>query len=283
MLEQNSQTPPAHGSSNPDERIPIVPRRARFTFEDVEERFFFQGNGPMSAVLVALSSVFPPGENEFIQSVRLFTDRLSDKQLLDDVDKFTTQEGRHSALHKALNATFDRLGYGATDATRYVGEELKTWNAGRTSEERLAQTVVLEHITATMAHYALTNPERLAALPASIRELLSWHAIEEIEHKAVAFDVYETTVGDRWLLRRTLLREMILFPLGMGTLAQSMLDAMGYRPTFAEYAEAGRFLFGPGGLIAGVLPQYLALLKPGFHPWDVNDAWLVEEWSARTA
>jgi len=252
-------------------------------FDDLKERFFFEENATMSAVLVALSAVFPPGEKEFIASVRLLASSVVDEQLRTDIELFIAQEGRHSALHQNLNAAFDRLGYGATDATRYITDELNVWNAARSPAERLAQTVVLEHITATMAHFALTHEGRLASLPTSLRELLLWHAVEEIEHKAVAFDVYMETVGDRWLLRRTLLREMVLFPLGMGTLARSMLTAMGHRTTLEELVETAGFLFGPEGLIAAALPQYLALLKPGFHPWDIDDAWLVKLWSERNA
>jgi predicted metal-dependent hydrolase len=42
-----------------------------------------------------------------------------------------------------------------------------------------------------------------------------------------------------------------------------------------------RYLLGPKGLVVSVLPRYLALLKPGFHPWDLDDSHLVADWKDR--
>lgn len=271
-------TQSAGASSVSMTRVPIVPRRMKLSFEGVTDRFFFENNSIISATLAALSAVFPPGEKEFIQSVRLFSDRITDEKLLEDIKLFSNQEGQHSALHRQFNDALDELGFGATRISEYVEEEISDLKETQTPEERLAITVVMEHVTACMAHFALTQPERFESVPEGVRELLFWHAVEEIEHKSVAFDVYEQTVGDRGRLRRTLFQQMVLFPLMIGRIQYVMLKEMGHRPTAAEHAAAGRFLFGRKGLIVGVMPHYLALLKPGFHPWDVDDSWLIERW-----
>ena len=277
----HAQANPVEPSTLSKSHIPIVPRRPKWDFADLKERFFFGGNGLKSAFVVALSGSFPPGEKEFIQSVRLFMDRVRDPKLIADVKGFTAQEGQHSLQHKLMNEAFDRLGYSATRVSEQFEEIEQEWAEERSDADRLAATVVMEHITAVMAHFALTRPEEFDPLPDSVRELLLWHAIEEIEHKSVAFDVYEECVGDGNRLRRQLLLHMVLFPLGIRDFQRMLLRELGHKPTWKERAEMARYLLGPGGLVVSVLPRYLALLKPGFHPWDVDNSDLVDEWKDR--
>ena len=261
--------------------IPIIPRRPKWDFADLKERLFFGGNGLKSAFVVALSGSFPPGEKEFIQSVRLFVNQVRDPKLIEDVKDFTAQEGQHSLQHKLLNEAFDRLGYLATQVSEQFEVIEQEWAEERSDADRLAATVVMEHITAVMAHFALTRPEEFDPLPDSVQELLLWHAIEEIEHKSVAFDVYEECVDDRNRLRRQLLLHMVLFPLGIRDFQRMLLHELGHKPTWKERAEMARYLLGPKGLVVSVLPRYLALLKPGFHPWDLDDSHLVADWKDR--
>ncbi len=276
-----AQAVSAQPSMQSSSQIPIIPRRPKWDFADLRERFFFGGNGLKSAFVVALSGTFPPGEKEFIQSVRLFMDQVQDPKLIADVKDFTAQEGQHSFQHKLLNEAFDRLGYSATQVSEQFDEIEKEWTAERSDADRLAATVVMEHITAVMAHFALTRSEEFDPLPDSIQELLLWHAMEEIEHKSVAFDVYDECVGDRNRLRRQLMLHMILFPLGIRDFQRMLLRELGHKTTWKERAEMARYLLGPKGLVVSVLPRYLALLKPGFHPWDLDDSHLVEEWKHR--
>jgi hypothetical protein len=276
-----TQAIPSQASTRSKSHIPIVPRRPKWDFADLKQRFFFGGNGLKSAFVVALSGSFPPGEKEFIQSVRLFVDQVRDPELIEDVKDFTAQEGQHSLQHKLLNEAFDRIGYLATRVSEQFEEIEQEWIEKRSDADRLAATVVMEHITAVMAHFALTRPEEFEPLPDSVQELLLWHAIEEIEHKSVAFDVYQECVGDRNRLRRQLLLHMILFPLGIRDFQRMLLRELGHAPTWKERAEMARYLLGPRGLVVSVLPRYLALLKPGFHPWDMDDSHLVEEWKDR--
>lgn len=278
MHPQAMPTEPATLSKS---HIPIIPRRPKWDFADLRERLFFGGNGLKSAFVVALSGSFPPGEKEFIQSVRLFTDQVRDPKLIEDVKDFTAQEGQHSLQHKLLNEAFDRLGYLATQVSEQFEVIEQEWAEDRSDADRLAATVVMEHITAVMAHFALTRPEEFDPLPDSVQELLLWHAIEEIEHKSVAFDVYEECVGDRNRLRRQLLLHMVLFPLGIRDFQRMLLRELGHETTWKERAEMARYLLGPKGLVVSVLPRYLALLKPGFHPWDLDDSHLVAEWKGR--
>src|SRR5262249_14749586 len=59
---------------------------------------------------------------------------------------------------------------------------------------RLSVTVALEHFTAILAENALRERLLDHAHPA-LQRLLFWHAAEEIEHKAVALDVFQRMGG----------------------------------------------------------------------------------------
>jgi len=58
-----------------------------------------------------------------------------------------------------------------------------------------AITCALEHYTAMLADYVLRNPVWLEDAEPQLRVLWSWHAAEETEHKAVAYDVYRAAGG----------------------------------------------------------------------------------------
>src|SRR3546814_16965350 len=65
---------------------------------------------------------------------------------------------------------------------------------------QLAATCALEHFTATLANAILADPAHLAGADAEAQRMWRWHAIEEIEHKAVAYDtwVHATRALPRW-------------------------------------------------------------------------------------
>lgn len=256
--------------------LPIVARQPVWDFSDLTERFFFDGNSLKSTLIVALSCTFPPGEREFIRSVRLHMHRIDDAKLQADVKQFSAQEGQHAQQHKMLNDAFDRLGYAVTEVVEAFETIEEQWAEERSDAERLAVTVVMEHITAVMAHHMLARPQAYGALPASIRDMMVWHSMEELEHKSVAFDVYAQAVGDDRRLRRRLLQQLIEFPRAIGAFQRLLLRRLGHRPTRREQAEMTWFLFGKHGVVASVLPRYLAFLTPRFHPWNEDDSYLVE-------
>ncbi|MCA9687397.1 MAG: metal-dependent hydrolase, partial [Myxococcales bacterium] len=92
-------------------RLPIIPRRMKLDFSEVLERGdVFPDNQVLTALIATLSGVFPPGEREFIRSVRLFMAEIHDPELLEQVELFSKQEGQHALQHRHLNEIFERLG-----------------------------------------------------------------------------------------------------------------------------------------------------------------------------
>src|SRR5438067_753159 len=158
----------------------------------------WNGGDPFAtAFLSALSTLFPEGERFFVESVKKHADVITDEDLRARVAGFIGQEAMHGREHKALNTVLAANGY--TPALR-VDPWLR-WFLRRvvcrvlSPRSQLAATCALEHFTAIMAEQLLSLPRMHDDLHPSIRPLWLWHALEESEHKAVAFDVCRAARG----------------------------------------------------------------------------------------
>ena len=109
-------------------KVDIKPRRMSFPFETVKQRFFFKNNSVISAFAAALSSTFPPGESEFIASVRLYRDRVTDEKLKQQIRGFIGQEGHHSHQHKRANEALKELGLDAVRLEKHLEKDIKKFH-----------------------------------------------------------------------------------------------------------------------------------------------------------
>jgi predicted metal-dependent hydrolase len=142
----------------------------------------------------------------------------------------------------------------------------------RTSREfSLGMTAAAEHLTATMADAFVERHRILDGADERIRALYVWHAMEEMEHKAVAFDVLTDVAQASYLTRAlSMLLVSILFPFHVFRILGHMLKVDGFsRLERAKiWAKGLWWLYKPGGVFTPLLGRYLSYLKPGFHPWD---------------
>jgi len=265
-------------------KMAIQPRSVKFTYNDIKQAFFFDNNGPISAFWVGLSSIFPLGEQEFINSVMLFKDQVTDEKLKQELMDFAKQEAEHAVQHRKLNSLFENMGYSINkieDFTRTkIQERVNTW----TPAQRLARTVAAEHVTAVFAHFALTKPHTMNNIPESFRHLLQWHAIEEIEHKSVAFDVYKHCVGDMKALRRQYRHFAFFeFPMNMRGITKRLLKDLHHKSSRDERKRMWTYLFGKDGMLSSMKHLYWMFNKKDFHPWQHDDSTLVEEWKIKLA
>lgn len=167
----------------------IVPRRLDVDFSAVP-RFWLGGSPVATAISNGVNMLFPHGERFFVRSVKHFLDRIDDPELREQIKGFFGQEGRHAHAHDEFNEILRGHGY---EIDRFLGayKRISTWLEERTPPKvRLAATAAAEHFTAIMAEGAFTRGVLDSAAP-EMQQLLAWHAAEEIEHKAVAFDVLQ--------------------------------------------------------------------------------------------
>ncbi|HJK91279.1 MAG TPA: metal-dependent hydrolase [Polyangiaceae bacterium LLY-WYZ-15_(1-7)] len=260
---------------------PIAVRRMDFTFDESTPTCWFDDNPYLTAIMTALAVSFPPGERYFIRSVRHFLDQVDDPALREAVRAFVGQEANHTKEHLAFNRFLDSRGLPATPMEEWVTRRVERIQEVSGPAGNLARTAALEHFTAILAEALLAHPEITEKMSPEVARLWVWHAIEEVEHRSVAFDVYEEAVGDEALRLRVMAFVTVIFIAMNVARAAILLRATGrvFEPRAA--LKALNVLWGKPGLFRKVIPQYLRYYRRGFHPSEHDNRELVRRAKAR--
>ncbi len=255
----------------------IVPRDLDVDFSKVP-RHWMAGSPVATAISNGVNMLFPHGERFFVRSVKYFLDRIEDPVLRAQIKGFFGQEGRHAHAHDEFNEIMRHQGY-EIDQFLDSYKRLSSWLEARTPPKvRLAATAAAEHFTAIMAEGAFSRGALDAAAP-EMQRLLGWHAAEEIEHKAVAFDVLQT-IDPSYLLRIAGLVYATITLGGFwiwGALTLMKQDGVTWKSARTEmkalrtHDPIVRRVFVRG------IRQYL---KRDFHPDQNDDAKLAASWFA---
>ncbi len=272
-----------HTAPVPERDVPT--RRVSFEYPlgDVP-KYFTEDEDIVSSHLVAgLSAVFPPGEDFFVRSVRNFRDQVTDPELKEQVKGFIGQEAIHGREHRELNERLDELGYPVRAIDRLVDKSLRFRERILPPKANLAATAALEHYTATLAETLLTKPEaREAIAHDEVRNLFLWHALEESEHKAVAFDVYRHVGGTERMRKLTMTILNVGFPLFVFliTLVSVLRDRDARRRPRRVWQSIKRFKDSPF-LDREMVERIRDYNRDDFHPDDHDTEALVAEWRAQ--
>jgi hypothetical protein len=135
-------------SAQSKSKMVIEPRHVKFEFSDIDTPFYYDNNPLVSAIWATLSASFPAGEAEFIRSVRLFEDQVTDPKLKDEVKSFAAQEAHHSLQHRQVNKMLEARGYRTDKLDAFFKDKITERVDNWSSQRRLARTVVAEHVTA---------------------------------------------------------------------------------------------------------------------------------------
>lgn len=238
-------------------------------------RHWHGGDAVRTHFFDALSLIFPLGERYFARAVAHYRKRITDPVLAGQVAGFLAQEARHDREHGRYNEQLRAHGYDTDALSARFQRNVELTRRLRSPLAQLSHAVAVEHLTATFGHAMLANPAWLEGVEPAHQRIWRWHALEEVEHKAVAFDVYRA-VGGGYLLRVMAMLEItLMFPLVMSALMLSLLRADGLLLELRTWRSVLRFLFTRPGLLPGVLGDYLAFFRPGFHPWQRDDSALL--------
>jgi len=231
-----------------------------------------EGSPFITAIYNALSMTFPVGEKFFIENVRHYADRIADRKLQQEIGAFCAQEGFHRREHQAYNETMCHLRGYDHDCLEAPLRNHMDFISTRVSRRRLlAATVACEHITAIFARQVLTRPHWTANMPSAMRELWLWHALEETEHKAVAFDVYRAIGGDEKVRRRALVITSVHLVTTVLRAAFAMLKQDGQFYKWRTWRDCWRFLLGKHSFLRAIRPDWQAYFRTDFHPWQQDD------------
>jgi len=268
----------ASGTAEEEEHPPVeLPkvRRMGFDFTELPRHWFF-GHPVHTAVVNALSLLFPAGERFFIRSVRHFEDQIAEPELKAAMKAFYGQEAQHQKEHLAANRMLEAQGFELESFMRWwEGVAFKGVEPRFKPNIRLAATAAAEHFTATLAEIALRDRVLEQAHPA-MRELLFWHAAEEIEHKSVAFDVL-MAVDPRYRTRVfgfVVVSSVLALGWVVGTRHLLKQDES-ERPPLPKVVKERL-----PRVVGRVAKSLAAYLRPGFHPDQQDNRGLARDYLA---
>jgi predicted metal-dependent hydrolase len=266
-------------TTNPARKVPT--RRISFeaSLQDLPKHFAADGDLIGSHLAASLSAVFPDGEDFFVRSVRQFRDQIDDPELKRQVAGFIGQEAMHGREHRAFNDRLDQLGYPTKRFERMTKWGLALRERILPATSNLAATAALEHFTATLAELILTSDEtRQQFGHEEVKNLFVWHALEESEHKAVAFDVYKAVGGTERV--RVITMNLITFGFVVGMAIQVIVSLAGDRETYrrGNLRRSWRRLRGSPIMQRELWLKLRDYNRPDFHPDDVDNTELVERW-----
>jgi predicted metal-dependent hydrolase len=252
----------------------ITVRQTTFSSNNLQKQYTH--SALMSHFLTALSMSFPQGERFFVETVRNVRDQISDQDLQADISAFIGQESHHAQAHQQFNTQIQTEHY---HLKKFDAAFEKEMHRLRTLSPRrqLAATVALEHFTAIIAGYMLKYPHLLKELSPNMSNLWIWHAVEEIEHKHVAFDVYQQVFNNLPQRRRSM-RTITLGFLSSNIIMTSTLLWQDRQHSLFKPRQLCRNIKDLGlfaHMAISLLPEYLAFYKANFHPSEIDQTALL--------
>ena len=258
--------------------LSIKPRDRRFGRETATPRLWHGGRVEATAIYNALSTTFPAGEAFFVESVRAFREGAPPK-LADEIKGFTTQEAIHSREHDAFNKRAVQSGYDLSKLEAQVEKRLAI-TRDRPPVVNVAATMALEHFTAIIAHELLANRRHLAGAEQETADLWRWHAVEEIEHKGVAYDtwLHATRHWPRWKRWKVKAKVMLYVTRNfvvdrtVGSLELMRQDGVTGLRAWALFLW---YVWIRPGMFRKIAGAWVKFFLPGFHPWNEDDRHLL--------
>jgi uncharacterized protein len=252
-----------------NERTPIdlciTPRDRRFGRDAAQRRWWLAGD--------PIATAF------FIESVKAHREGAPEK-LQREIRAFVTQEVMHSREHVAFNKRIVESGYDVSILEKAVTDSLAL-TKGRPEILNLAVTMALEHYTAIMAQQMLNDDRVFAGGDPEQVALWKWHAVEEIEHKGVAYDTWLHATRDwsrwkRWKVKSLMM--LIVTSRFWPKRVKGMLHLLAQDDLKGPriWGRIASFMLGNPGVLRSLFFPWLAYFMPGFHPWNHDDRALIK-------
>lgn len=266
-----------------DPAVTVPTRRVDFdtTLGDLPKHFARHENLVVSHLTAVMSATFPDGEDFFVRAVRRYRDQVTDPVLKRQVAGFIGQETVHGREHRDLNDRLQALGYPTKRLERINKWSIELQEKLTSPMSCLASTAALEHVTATLAESILSNPDSREMFGPVISDLFLWHALEESEHKAVAFDVFRAAGGTEKERVRAMRQTRI--PLLVSMAVMVSLSLARDRATWRRgvLRRSWREFRASPWMQREMWDRLKDYDRPGFHPTDRDTTALVEEWRTR--
>lgn len=258
-------------------KVGIPPRQMDFVQPKDAPRYFFYNNASVTLFFAVLSASFPAGERYFVESVRRFREHIKDETLKAQVSGFIGQEALHGREHDRLNEMLAERGFAMHVPIKNV--DIGLWLLSQLpARQQLACTIFMEHFTAMLAERALSDSEFQKFVDPEMIKIWLWHSLEELEHKSVAYDVYNL-IGNK-PLERALAAVCVL-----GTVAPLVVVSWAYlvvreqkQNKWTDIKQGLNILLGRQGLISSLFPKVPDFFQKNFHPKQHNTQALETLW-----
>jgi predicted metal-dependent hydrolase len=269
-------------------------RNVHFNFDKVPKHWIL-GSSIATNFVNSMHVVFPEGEKFFVRSVRRFAKDVKNENLKKEINSFCGQEGVHAREHQRFWEVMDEQGLkpdwfanflkNTAFSGKYSYENVSKSLLNRLQPNlgdkfALSVTTALEHYTAIMANALFYEPMATNKnIAPQMLELLHWHASEEIEHKAVCFDVLKE-VDDSYILRVSgmgMATILLWGYLGIGQIyfISQDKDKSIIKMPIETFLLFKTVIFGEIG--KNLSKHLLSYFKRDFHPDDIDDRHLIEK------
>lgn len=250
-------------------------RRMDYQFQNMP-RYWCNNEPSFTHYFTGLSTLFPEGESYFVRSVRALRPRVKENPQLDrDIGAFIGQEAMHSKEHHAFHVSAQQHGLNPESLEKATGIILKNIEKIFPEKWNLLVTVGLEHYTAVLVVHMMQSVNTLMT-DDTIRNLWLWHSVEETEHKAVAFDLYQHLYGqglDAYIPRVALFTFSLLLITAISTVYHLVL--MQRDGQLFNLKSWRKFAVFAGSSYTYFAPKFAAYYRFKFHPNDTDETELV--------
>lgn len=242
-------------------------RHMNFNFKEARQPLF-RDNPWGEYWLATMSAMFPAGERFFVHSVRGLQGAAKTEALQKDIAAFIGQEAMHAKEHEMLNELIQDSGLNTRAVSSNVEWLMAALKEYFTPTQQLAITAAAEHFTAILARQIMQRTDLQDRLSSNfaLKNIWLWHAIEESEHKSVAFDLYQDTYGANWLRLLVMPPVTIYMAVVMagGTIQLGLKHASAWK--LAHLREFCALVLGRQGFLSTLWQDYLDYYKLDFHP-----------------
>ncbi len=232
-----------------------------------------------SHIVNAGSLAMPFLEPYLIRSMGIAKKHIKDLVLLAEVEDYIAQEAQHFQQHRRFNDILKARGYTCIDGLEErLRRDYTNFSQNRSLKFNLAYAEGFESMALAIGHMLIERREELfGGADPTVSSLVLWHFVEEIEHKNVAYGVYEHLYGGYFYrvfglfyatlhifayagrAYRALLREDSLWP--------------NLKTKWAMWRQLAKIFWWLG-------PKLAKPLLPGYHPAKIADPQWAKDWVA---
>ena len=181
----------------------ITPRKIDFEFPD-DTPLYALPSMPRISLFIAAFSLTMPYLEPYLIRMYLKVQRenlVDDEALLEDIKAFSQQEGNHYRNHARINEIIrskfdDQTAAELLAIEQELKQDYEDFLENRSMKFNLAYAEGFEAMTCAVAINSANRVDDSEAPKQGWAGLLDWHALEEVEHRTVAFNVYNHVYGD---------------------------------------------------------------------------------------